>query len=95
MSIEFFGVGGPKQIGNLKPAHKADGADRKEGTGKDSVQFSTILDDVNKAKAAGQTADVERARRVQELKEQIKQGSYEPDLQKVSASLLKFLVEGR
>jgi len=95
MSIEFFGVGGPKQIGNLKPAQKADGDHKKEGIGKDSVKFSAILEDVNKAKTAGQPADIERAQRVQELKDQIKQGSYEPDLQQVSASLLQFIVEGR
>jgi len=32
---------------------------------------------------------------VKELQAQIREGSYQPDLQKVSASLLQFLVENR
>ncbi len=95
MSVEFFGIGGPGQIGNLKKPQKVQSDKNVEGTGQDKVQFSSVLQDVNKAKAVTQGNDVERAERVQQLKEQIKDGSYEPDLKKVSASLLQFLVEGR
>ena len=51
--------------------------------------------DVNKAKQATENVDAQRAQRVQELKAQIKQGSYQPDLKKVSASLLQFLVKDK
>ncbi|MGB3212409.1 MAG: flagellar biosynthesis anti-sigma factor FlgM [Desulforhopalus sp.] len=95
MSVEFFGVGGPGQIGNLKKSQKVQADSKTEGAGQDKVQFSSVLQDVNKAKATTQSGDVERAERIQELKAQIKEGSYEPDLQKVSASLLQFLVEGK
>lgn len=95
MSVEFFGIGGPGQIGSLKKAQKIQADKKTEGAGEDKVQFSSVLQDVNRAKAATPGDDVERAARIKELQAQIKEGSYEPDLQKVSASLLQFLVENR
>ncbi len=95
MSVEFFGVGGPGQIGNLKKTQKVQTDKNAEGMGQDKVEFSSVLQDVNKAKAATATGDTERSERVQQLKAQIQEGSYEPDLKKVSASLLQFLVEGK
>ncbi len=94
MSVEFFGVGGPGQIGNLNKPKKVQNDKNAEVTGQDKVQFSSILQDVNKAKATTQSSDAERTERIQQIKAQIKEGSYEPDLKKVSASLLQFLVEG-
>lgn len=94
MSVEFFGVGGPGQIGNLKKSQKVQADKKAEGASEDKVQFSSVLQDVNKAKATAQSHDAERAERVQQLKAQIKAGSYEPDLKKVSSSLLQFLVKG-
>lgn len=95
MSVEFFGVGGPGQIGNLKKSGKVQSDNKTEGAGGDKVQFSSVLQDVNKANASAKSEDIERAERIQQLKAQIQNGSYEPDLKKVSASLLQFLVEGR
>lgn len=95
MSIEFFGVGGPGQIGNLKKTQVAK-TDTKTETGQtDKVQFSSVLQDVHKAQAARGSSNSDRIERVQELKAQIAEGTYEPDLQKVASSLLQFLVEGR
>ncbi|PHR29422.1 MAG: flagellar biosynthesis anti-sigma factor FlgM [Desulfotalea sp.] len=95
MSVEFFGVGGPSQIGNLKKSEKTSSESKSISSGEDTVQFSSVLQEVNKAQAATPSANTERANKVQELKTQIQEGSYEPDLQKVSSSLLQFLVEGR
>jgi negative regulator of flagellin synthesis FlgM len=95
MSVEFFGVGGPGQIGNLKKPQKVQTDKTGEAGGGDKVQFSSVLQDVNKAKATTESGDTERAERIQQLKAQIQSGSYKPDLQKVSASLLQFMVEGR
>ena len=95
MSVDFFGIGGPGQIGNLKKSQKVQSDKNVEGMGQDKVQFSSVLQDVNNAKAATATGDTERTERVQQLKAQIQDGSYEPDLKKVSASLLQFLVEGK
>ena len=95
MSVEFFGVGGPGQIGNLKQTQNAKAGKTVETSGEDKVQFSSILQDVHKSQSASKTEDSERSARIQEIKAQITDGSYEPDLKKVSASLLQFLVEGR
>lgn len=95
MSVEFFGIGGPGQIGGLKNTQKSSGDKKVSEGNEDKVQFSSVLQDVNKAKGTEGTASTERAAKVQQLKAQIAEGSYEPDLQKVSASLLQFLVEER
>ncbi|MFT5726671.1 MAG: negative regulator of flagellin synthesis FlgM [Desulforhopalus sp.] len=95
MSVEFFGVGGPSQIGNLKKSDKTTSESKSITGGEDTVQFSSVLQEVNKAQATNPSASTERAEKVQDLKAQIQNGTYEPNLQKVSSSLLQFLVEGR
>ncbi len=95
MSVEFFGVGGPGQIGNLKKSQNAQVDKAGKATGEDKVQFSSVLQDVHKAQNSGKTENSQRTERIQEIKAQIADGSYEPDLQKVSASLLQFLVEDK
>ena len=95
MSVEFFGVGGPHQIGNLKKSQNEQVDKATKAAGEDKVQFSSVLQDVHKAQSSGKTDNSERTERIQEIKAQIADGSYEPDLNKVSASLLQFLVEGK
>ena len=95
MSVEFFGVGGPSQIGNLKKSDNASSESKSISSGEDTVQFSSVLQEVNKVQSTSQSDSTERAAKVEELKAQIQNGSYEPDLAKVSSSLLQFLVEGR
>ena len=95
MSVEFFGVGGPGQIGSLKKSTKTQSDGKTVESGNDKVQFSSVLKDVSKANKTAATADAERTERIQQLKAQVQNGSYQPDLQKVSASLLQFLVEGK
>lgn len=93
MSVEFLGVGGLGQIGSIKKTDKAQ-AGIKSGSAQetDQVQFSSVLQDVNKAQA-GNTENSGRAERVAELKAQVANGSYEPDLNKVASNLLQFLME--
>jgi len=94
MSIEFFGVGGPNQIGNVKKSQKPQADTKTENKTKaDQVQFSSVLQDVHKAQAAKGSSSSARADRVQELKAQIAEGSYQPDLEKVATSLLQFMFE--
>ncbi len=94
MSVDFFGVGGPGQIGNIKKTQKPEANKKTEDTqGKDQVQFSSVLQDVHKAQEAQSSSSSERAERVQELKAQIAEGSYKPDLDKVASSLLEFLIK--
>ena len=95
MSVEFRGVAGLGQIGNIKKTGKSQ-SDAKAGSaqGSDQVQFSSVLQDVNKAQA-GADENSDRAQRIAELKEQVANGSYEPDLNKVASSLLQFLMEDK
>ncbi len=94
MSVDFFGIGGPGQIGDLKKSQKSRQASKAEAEKKaDQVQFSDVLQDVNKAKQSESAMSAERAAKVEALKAQIAEGSYKPDLQKVASSLLQFIVE--
>lgn len=94
MSIEFFGVGGLGQIGAMKKTEKTQAVNKSgEGKGKDQVQFSSVLQDVQKAQTSSSTMQTQRNERVQELKAQIADGSYHPDLDKVATSLLQFMIE--
>jgi negative regulator of flagellin synthesis FlgM len=94
MSVDFFGVGGPGQIGDIKKPQKAQANKKTEGSqGSDQVQFSSVLQDVNKAQETPASTSSERADRVAELKAQVADGSYKPDLNKVASSLLEFLIQ--
>ena len=94
MSVDFFGIGGPGQIGDLKKTQKNQQTNKTDASKKtDQVQFSDVLQDVNKAKSSESTMSAERAAKVQALKAQIADGSYKPDLKKVASSLLQFIVE--
>lgn len=95
MSVEFFGVGGPNQIGSLKKTPKVASDKKAEGTTADKVEFSAVLQNVHKAQAARQAAGSERTDRIAELKAQIADGSYKPDLEKVASSLVEFLMQGK
>lgn len=52
----------------------------------DRVQLSAPVD---------QTEDTARAQRVQELKSQVENGTYNPDMREVAAGLIKFLAQGK
>ena len=94
MAIKFIGVGGPGQIGNVSKTQKPQAStktDSKAGT--DQVQFSSVLQDVHKAQATQGTSSTNRAEKVQEIKAQIADGAYQPDLNKVASSLLQFMFE--
>lgn len=94
MSVEFFGVNNLSQIGSLKKSDGAQGGIKAGATQEgDQVEFSSVLQDVNKAQNAA--SDTNRTERVEELKAQVAEGSYEPDLSKVASSLLEFLMEDK
>ena len=95
MTVEFFGIRGMGQIGGLNKLSRLGDAQKTAKTeGKEESSFSSALQGASAAQAAGKVEDPERAARVQELKAQVSSGQYEPDLNKVASSLLKFLAEG-
>ncbi len=89
-----------KIFGNqmVPPPVKA-GSAQKAGKGSsevsrgDKVDFSSVLQNVSKARGAANTADAQRAEKVASLKAQISSGTYRPDLEKVAESLLTFIRE--
>lgn len=54
-----------------------------------------ILNTPSYVQDVAETQESERASKVAELKQQVADGSYQPDLNKVATSLLKFIAEGR
>lgn len=95
MSIKFTGISGPPNIGDIKATTKSGTGKTAEVSKSDHVEFSDVLQDVSKSTPSGNPEEAERAARVQELKNQVAQGSYEPDIHKVAGSLLQFLVENK
>lgn len=96
MTIKIFGdqgIGPPSGVKKTqkKPPAKEAG---KPQTG-DRVQFSSMLQEVSHAKGANSATNTDWSEKVRTLKEQIASGNYQPDLHKVAASLLRFLVEGK
>ena len=82
------------QIGGLASIGQAvDSQKTRKGGGKDNVSFASTLQGAAMAQETGKI-DTERIARIQELKAQVASGQYEPDLNKVASSLLRFLVEG-
>ncbi len=95
MSIELLGIGGINQINNLKKNNQSSSTQKAEAGKSDTVEFSSVLQDVNKAKTAPQSHNADRAERIAQLKAQVAEGSYNPDPEKVASSLLQFLLERR
>ena len=95
MSIDFFGIGGPPNIGPPKKTPTAEAGKTSESAKSDQVEFSSVLKDVKETSESQNVDAAERAARVEELKQQVASGSYEPDIQKVATSLLQFLVENK
>ena len=59
----------------------------------DKVDFSSVLQGVNKARETSSPADVQRAEKVASIKAQVASGTYRPDMHKVAGSLLKFIAQ--
>lgn len=82
------------QIGGVnKTSRPGDAQKTSKSEGKQGASFSSTLQGATAAKAASSIDNPERAAKVASLKEQVANGTYEPDLNKVATSLLKFLVE--
>lgn len=94
MSIKIYGNKGFAPLNAARLSGKPQSAKKSGNAGSaDKVAFSSVLQEVSQAKQANSAAGAERTEKIQALKGQIADGSYQPDLQKVAASLLKFLVE--
>lgn len=77
------GLNGPRKTVKTKA-----GSDK---TPTDRVAFSAVLQEVSKNRGVQETAGAARAQKIAELREQIANGTYRPDLEKVAASLVNFM----
>ncbi len=88
---------GGKGVGPLSETRGSRKAEPKKqaekGSRGDRVEFSDVLQSVSRATGPESTTETARNEKVQQLKQQIASGQYRPDLEKVAASLLKFIVE--
>lgn len=82
-------LNGLNKIGQI-----VDPQNTRKSENKDGVSFASALHGAVMIQETGKLDDAERIARVLELKAQIDSGQYEPDLNKVASSLLRFLVEG-
>lgn len=94
MTVNFFGIPSRGQIGSLNIGQTGETQKSSKSESKSSASFSSALEGATATQASGKIEDAERTARVQELKAQVANGEYDPDLNKVASSLLKFLVEG-
>ncbi len=87
-----------KQFENIQKKQQAERPQKtdqaREG---DTVAFSKELQQVKESRSelSVDSVDTDRQERLQTVKEQIANGTYSPDSQKVAESLLKYIVEGR
>ena len=94
MVDKIIGGKGFGPLDGLKHSGKAAaGKSSKPTGGGDRVDFSSALQSASKAQATSQTQQGARAEKLQALKAQIDSGSYRPDLEKVAASLLPFIMK--
>lgn len=88
----IFGKGvGP--VGGPSPTRKVDSKAKAEKGPSDKVDFSSVLQGVNKANEASEAQSTQRAQKVAALKAQVASGSYRPDLERVAESLIGFMAK--
>ena len=88
--VNYIGIGTLNQISSIKKNNPAATENAKESS---ATEFTAMLQNAQAAPSTLKTEESSRADRVAELKAQVAQGRYQPDLGKVSASLLQFLQE--
>jgi len=93
MVVEFFGVGGINQLGGARKPERPENTQKTDKAEKKGTKFSSAIQDSNDVQSPEQSMAAARSEKVQALKEQVANGTYQPDLDKVAASILKFVVE--
>jgi len=94
MVDKIIGGKGFGPLGNINRSGKAVAAKKGGESGKtDRVDFSSALQQASKAQEVGSPQETARAEKLQALKDQIQNGTYQPDLEKVASSLLPFILK--
>lgn len=81
-----------RMLQGLKQQNRAQAPEKNDQSGStEKVDFSSELQQANKSKEMTQASEPERAQKVESLKQQIGNGSYNPDMKEVASSLLDYL----
>ncbi len=94
MVDKINGNSGFGPLGSVSRTTKKSAASSVSASKSDSIDFSSALQNATKTQETTATQDSARAEKIQALKAQIQDGTYKPDLEKVAASVLPFLVKG-
>lgn len=90
-------INGGKGFGSLANISRSGNAGNAKKTGEtgktDRVDFSSALQQASKAQDVKANQETARAEKLQALKAQIESGTYQPDLEKVAASVLPFIMK--
>jgi len=81
---------GLKQQNRMRPAEKSE-----QSSSTEKVDFSSELRQANKSGEVGKAMDPERSAKLESLKQQISEGTYDPDMKEVASSLLDYLSKMR
>jgi negative regulator of flagellin synthesis FlgM len=84
---------GLNPLSNINRSGNAGQAQKNPAAKGDRVDFSQALQKASLVRQAGEVQDMARSEKIQALKAQISEGTYQPDLNKVASSLLPFLVK--
>ena len=94
MVDRIIGNKGFGPLGNTNRTGKTGAAKKSESSHKsDRVDFSSALQNATKTQAVSETQKTARSEKLQALKAQIDNGTYQPDLEKVASSLLPFMMQ--
>lgn len=96
MTIKIHGNQGIGPLAGAKRSRtSAKTGESGQAKNADQVSFSDTLQQLTSAQKTAQGGETGRAEKVQSLKQQIADGTYQPDSTKVAASLLKFIAENK
>ncbi len=95
MVDKIYGGKGFAPLGSVGYTAKSGTAKKTDAGAKagDRVDFSSALQEATKAQESSSMQETARAEKIQALKSQIENGTYQPDLEKVASSLLPFIMK--
>jgi len=92
MAMKVSGEEMIRMLQGVKQQNRVQTPAKNEQSGStEKVDFSSELQQANKSSEMTRTSDAERAEKVESLKQQISNGTYNPDMKDVASSLLDYL----
>jgi len=96
MGMKISGEEMMRVLQGLKQQNRVQAQEKNEQSGNtEKVDFSSELQQANKSSDMTRASDPERAEKVESLKQQISNGTYNPDMKDVASSLLDYLSKMR